>query len=91
MSGSGRCDISDRVRLALRTMNSNTVPKVVDCVVNQGSCDSTGNWVRNHARYSIDIDMTLIGHSDTGKQCVGEDVAAIVPALRFRSDLLSGR
>ena len=50
VQGSGRCDISDRVKLALRTMNSATVPKVVDCVVNQGSCDNTGSWVRNHAR-----------------------------------------
>ena len=50
VEGSGRCDISDRVKLALRTMNSATVPKVVDCVVNQGQCDSTGTWVRSHAR-----------------------------------------
>ena len=46
----GNCNIDDRVRIALRTMNSNTVPKVVDCVVGVGACDSTGSWVRNHAR-----------------------------------------
>ena len=46
----GNCDIDDRVRIALRTMNSNTVPKVVDCVIGVGACDSTGSWVRNHAR-----------------------------------------
>ena len=47
----GKCNIDDRVRIALRTMNSNTVPKVVDCVVGAGQCDDTGNWIRNHARY----------------------------------------
>ena len=47
----GKCNIDDRVRIALRTMNSNTVPRVVDCVVGAGQCDDTGNWIRNHARY----------------------------------------
>ena len=46
----GNCNIDDRVRIALRTMNSNTVPKVVDCVIGIGACDSTGSWVRSHAR-----------------------------------------
>ena len=47
----GKCDIDDRVRIALRTMNSNTVPKVVDCVIGAGECDGTGSWIRSHARY----------------------------------------
>ena len=34
---SQRCNIEDRVKLALRTMNSNTVPRVVDCVIGQVS------------------------------------------------------
>ena len=46
----GKCNIEDRVRLALRTMNHQTVPQVVDCVVGSGPCDSTGSWIRNHAR-----------------------------------------
>jgi len=49
----GNCNIDDRVRIALRTMNSNTVPKVVDCVIGIGACDSTGSWVRSHAREAV--------------------------------------
>ena len=46
----GNCNIDERVRIALRTMSHSTVPKVVDCVVGSGPCDSTGSWIRNHAR-----------------------------------------
>ena len=56
----GKCNIDDRVRIALRTMNSNTVPKVVDCVVGAGQCDDTGNWIRNHARYYQFINISII-------------------------------
>ena len=49
----GKCNIEDRVRLALRTMNHQTVPQVVDCVVGSGPCDSTGSWIRNHARQAV--------------------------------------
>merc|ERR1712110_1203693 len=49
----GNCNIDDRVRIALRTMNSNAVPKVVDCVIGIGACDSTGSWVRSHAREAV--------------------------------------
>merc|ERR1712172_306357 len=49
----GKCDIDDRVRIALRTMNSNTVPKVVDCVIGAGECDGTGSWIRSHAREAV--------------------------------------
>ena len=47
---SQRCDIDDRVKIALRGMNHQSVPRVVDCVVGQGPCDSTGAWIRSHAR-----------------------------------------
>ena len=46
----GNCNIEERVRIALRTMSHSTVPKVVDCVVGSGPCDSTSSWIRNHAR-----------------------------------------
>ena len=49
----GRCNIEDRVRLALRTMNQQTVPQVVNCVVGAGPCDSTGSWIKNHARQAV--------------------------------------
>ena len=47
------CNIEERVRIALRTMSHSTVPKVVDCVVGSGPCDSTGSWIRNHAREAV--------------------------------------
>jgi len=47
--GKGKCKLDDRVKLALRTMSDSTVPAVVDCVVDQGLCDVTGNWIKEHA------------------------------------------
>eukprot|EP00088_Acartia_fossae_P015374 TRINITY_DN18410_c0_g1_i1.p1 TRINITY_DN18410_c0_g1~~TRINITY_DN18410_c0_g1_i1.p1 ORF type:complete len:112 (+),score=26.45 TRINITY_DN18410_c0_g1_i1:41-376(+) len=46
----GRCDIDERVKLALRTMNHQTVPAVVNCVLGLSSCDSTGSWIKQNAR-----------------------------------------
>ena len=45
----GKCQLDDRVKLALKTMSDTTVPAVVDCVLDLGSCDNTGNWIKNHA------------------------------------------
>ena len=45
----GKCQLDDRVKLALKTMSDSTVPAVVDCVVDMGACDNTGNWIKNHA------------------------------------------
>ena len=45
----GKCQLDDRVKLALKTMSDTTVPAVVDCVVDLGPCDNTGNWIKNHA------------------------------------------
>jgi len=45
----GKCRLDDRVKLALRTMSDSTVPAVVDCVVDKGPCDVTGDWIKNHA------------------------------------------
>ena len=41
--------LDDRVKLALKTMSDSTVPGVVDCVVDKGPCDVTGNWIKEHA------------------------------------------
>ena len=45
----GKCQLDDRVKLALKTMSDSTVPAVVDCVVDLGPCDNTGDWIKNHA------------------------------------------
>ena len=45
----GKCQLDDRVKLALKTMSDSTVPGVVDCVVDKGPCDLTGNWIKEHA------------------------------------------
>ena len=45
----GKCQLDDRVKLALKTMSDSTVPGVVDCVVDKGPCDVTGNWIKEHA------------------------------------------
>ena len=45
----GKCQLDDRVKLALKTMSDTTVPAVVDCVVDMGPCDNTGDWIKNHA------------------------------------------
>ena len=45
----GKCQLDDRVKLALKTMSDSTVPAVVDCVVDMGPCDNTGDWIKNHA------------------------------------------
>ena len=45
----GKCQLDDRVKLALKTMSDSTVPAVVDCVVDMGACDNTGDWIKNHA------------------------------------------
>ena len=45
----GKCQLDDRVKLALKTMSDSTVPAVVDCVVDLGACDHTGDWIKNHA------------------------------------------
>ena len=45
----GKCQLDDRVKLALKTMSDTTVPGVVDCVVDKGPCDVTGNWIKEHA------------------------------------------
>ena len=45
----GKCQLDDRVKLALKTMSDSTVPAVVDCVVDLGACDNTGDWIKNHA------------------------------------------
>ena len=45
----GKCQLDDRVKLALKTMSDTTVPAVVDCLVDLGPCDNTGNWIKNHA------------------------------------------
>ena len=45
----GKCQLDDRVKLALKTMSDSTVPGVVDCVVDKGPCDVTGKWIKEHA------------------------------------------
>ena len=45
----GKCQLDDRVKLALKTMSDSTVPGVVDCVVDKGPCDVAGNWIKEHA------------------------------------------
>ena len=49
VSGMKKCQLDERVKLALRTMSDTTVPGVVDCVVDKGPCDVTGKWIKEHA------------------------------------------
>ena len=53
LTAAGKCQLEDRVKLALKTMSHSTVPAVVDCVVDNGPCDVTGDWIKMHAVYVI--------------------------------------
>ena len=53
LTAAGKCQLEDRVKLALKPMSHSTVPAVVDCVVDNGPCDVTGDWIKMHAVYVI--------------------------------------
>ena len=51
--GKKKCKIENRVKLILKSMNKDTVAAVVDCVIGVGSCDPTGQEIKDHAKEAV--------------------------------------
>ena len=43
----GRCKIEKRVRIALKTLNRDSVVEVANCIVGEGECDAVGSEVKS--------------------------------------------